>query len=133
MSSKLVFPMFTPVCERDGRNDGQQICFESYLMSAEQAKDKIKYFNGMYGETVIGMVLPFANRIKVSGFSKDPVFEATFLGLGTDYEEFENGAVPFSVAIYLKDDGQMGSAAVHCVQFISTIEDFSDDQQQHSA
>lgn len=129
MSSKLFFPMFTPVLERDGRDDGQQICFESYLMDAKQAQEKITLFNGKFGAAAVGMVLPFANRIKVSGFSKDPVFEATFLSLGTDYEEFENGATPFSVVIYLKDDGQMGSAAVHCVQFISTIEGSSDDQQ----
>lgn len=132
MSSKLVFPMFTPVFERDGP-DGEQICFESYLIDAKQAQEKITLFKGKYGAAAVGMVLPFANRIKVSGFAKDPVFEATFLSLGTDYEEFENGVVPFSVAIYLKDDGQMGSAAVHRVQFISTIEDYSDDQQQHSA
>ncbi|MGI2045970.1 hypothetical protein [Shewanella oncorhynchi] len=122
MSNKLVFPMFTPVFERDGRGDGQQICFESYLMDAKQAQEKITLFNGEFGAAAVGMVLPFANRVVVTEYRSDEVFEATFLSFGTDYEEFENGAVPFSVVIFLKDDGQMGSAAVHRVKFINTTE-----------
>lgn len=123
MSKKLVFPMFTPVFERDGRGDGQQICFESYLMDAKQAQEKITLFNGEFGAAAVGMVLPFANRIRVDSINLDVTnFEANFLSLGTDYEEFESGPAPFSVVIYLKDDGQMGSAAVHRVKFINTTE-----------
>ena len=122
MSNKLVFPMFTPVFERDGRGDGQQICFESYLMDAKQAQEKITLFNGEFGAAAVGMVLPFANRVAVTEYRSDEVFEATFLSFGTDYEEFENGAVPFSVVIFLKDDGQLGSINVHRVKFINTTE-----------
>ena len=119
--SNLVFPMFTKVSQNDGVED-KQLCWESYHktpdgLSSKQSKS--------YGESVVAMVLPFSNRIVVTEYRSDDVFEATFLNFGIDYEEFESGGVPFSVAIFMKDDGQMGSIDVHRVKFIQTTKEAS--------
>ncbi|WP_351122652.1 hypothetical protein [Shewanella sp. T24-MNA-CIBAN-0130] len=130
--SKLSFPMFTPVFEHDGRDDGEQICFESYLMDAVQCQQKIELFNGKYGAAAVGMVMPFSNRIEVISHYSSGVhlttttIEATFLKFGVDYEEFEDGPGNFSTVIYLKDDGQISSTAVHNVKFISSIKEQED-------
>lgn len=118
MSSKLVFPMFTPIFPHS-----ENICLEPYLMSHGRAQETIRALKEDQGEGFVCTVLPFANRIRVDSINLDVTnFEANFLSLGTDYEEFESGPAPFSVVIYLKDDGQMGSAAVHRVKFINTTE-----------
>lgn len=120
--NNLVFPMFTRVSQSDGVED-KQLCWESYhktpdwLISKQSSK--------VHGESVVAMVLPFSNRIVVTEYRSDDVFEATFLNFGIDYEEFESGGVPFSVAIFMKDDGQMGSIAVHRVKFIQTTKEAS--------
>lgn len=114
----FIFPMFTPVFEHDGA-DGEQICFESYLMNAPQAQEKIDKFAGRYGKGVVGMVLPFSNRILVAPAFRDE-FEATFLSFGVCYEEFETGPGNYTTVVYMQDDGKLDSIEVGSVKFINT-------------
>ncbi|BCV49598.1 hypothetical protein AAEJ42_02215 [Shewanella algae] len=124
--SNLVFPMFTKVSQNDGVED-KQLCWESYhktpdgLISKQSSK--------VYGESVVAMVLPFSNRVQVverRAQGEDCVlYEATFLQFGSEYEEFDNGIGNLTVAVLLKDDGQIVTTPVWQVKFIQTTKEAS--------
>lgn len=44
--------------------------------------------------------------------------EATFYIFSMNYEEFENGAQPYPVAVVSDDKGRVDSVYVECIQFI---------------
>lgn len=52
-----------------------------------------------------------------------PDYEAVFHQWGVAYEEFENGAGNFTVAIVERDDGTIEMPCAHMIQFLKSIED----------
>lgn len=57
-------------------------------------------------------VLKYENELKVVDY------EGVFHQFGTDYEEFENGAGNFPVAIVEKEDGTIENVYTGLIQFI---------------